>query len=71
MIVAEIIVVLAGVFLSMYVAYWLLLLVAHFLLPETKPRGEYEPRTRFAVIVPAHNEEALLPALLLTAAANF
>ncbi|MGH8546721.1 MAG: glycosyltransferase family 2 protein, partial [Gammaproteobacteria bacterium] len=52
-----------GVYLSLYVAYWLLLLLTHFLsvTPIARP---YRATTKFLIIVPAHNEELLLPRLL-------
>lgn len=52
-----------GVYLSLYVAYWLLLLLTHFLsvTPIARP---YRAATKFLIIVPAHNEELLLPRLL-------
>jgi cellulose synthase/poly-beta-1,6-N-acetylglucosamine synthase-like glycosyltransferase len=55
--------VLVGSCLSLYVAYWCLLLVTHFLSPARAATGG--PRTRtFAIVIPAHNEELLLPRLL-------
>ncbi len=53
----------AGAFLTCYAAYWLLLLATHFLAPG-RPATLGDGRTRFAVLIPAHNEELLLPRLL-------
>lgn len=52
-------------YLSIYVFYSLLMLLAHFY--QSKPSQlNRKPTTRFAVIIPAHNEELLLPSLLET-----
>ncbi len=55
--------VLAGIYLSCYVAYWCMLLVVHFLCP-VRSAAAGARDTRFAVVIPAHNEELLLPRLL-------
>jgi len=56
----------AGAYLSGYVAYWAILLVNHFLSPAPLPKvGAL--RTQFAIVVPAHNEELLLARLLASA----
>lgn len=57
------ILVLAGIYLSCYVGYWCILLVTHFTSPAFSPAAGAQ-RTRFAVVIPAHNEELLLPRLL-------
>jgi len=54
---------LAGLYLSCYVAYWLLVLVTHFFLSKRSPRTAAS-KTRFAIMIPAYNEELLLPRLL-------
>lgn len=52
-----------GIYLSCYVAYWLLLLFVHFFFPmRSSTAGALA--TRFAIVIPAHNEELLLPRLL-------
>lgn len=54
---------LAGSYLSIYMAYWCILLAVHFILPmRSSTAGTRD--TRFAVVIPAHNEELLLPRLL-------
>jgi cellulose synthase/poly-beta-1,6-N-acetylglucosamine synthase-like glycosyltransferase len=53
----------AGIYMSAYVVYWLVLLATHFLLP-ARPAPTGTASTRFAIVVPAHNEELLLPLLL-------
>lgn len=53
----------AGIYLSCYVAYWCILLTVHFLFPARPPAAGAQ-NTRFAVVIPAHNEELLLPRLL-------
>lgn len=63
MIVISCVLVLAGLYLSTYVTYWLLLLFAHFFL-DVRPAALGALKTRFAIVVPAHNEELLLPRLL-------
>jgi cellulose synthase/poly-beta-1,6-N-acetylglucosamine synthase-like glycosyltransferase len=55
--------VLAGIYLSCYVAYWCMLLVTHFFFSvRSSIPGVQE--TRFAIVIPAHNEELFLPRLL-------
>jgi 1,2-diacylglycerol 3-beta-glucosyltransferase len=65
----SIILILAGLYLSCHVAHWAILLVNHFLssMPSPTP-GPL--RTRFAIVVPAHNEELLLARLLESARAQ-
>jgi 1,2-diacylglycerol 3-beta-glucosyltransferase len=55
---------LAGVYLSCYVAYWCILLVTHLLSPTRSPSMAGAGMTKFAIVIPAHNEELLLPRLL-------
>jgi 1,2-diacylglycerol 3-beta-glucosyltransferase len=55
--------VLVGIYLSGYAAYWSILLVVHFCF-RTKPHRKHPNGARFAVLVPAHDEELLLPRLL-------
>src|SRR5882762_5953063 len=60
------ILVLSGIYLSCYVAYWCILLVVHFCFSvRSSPVGEQ--LTRFAIVIPAHNEELFLPRLLASA----
>jgi len=54
---------LAGTYLSIYVAYWCVLLATRWLAP-LPPAPAGTRKTRFAVLIPAHNEELLLPRLL-------
>ena len=63
MIVISSVLVLLGIYLSCYVAYWLILLVTHFLSP-VRPSTAGSLLTRFAIVIPAHNEELFLPRLL-------
>lgn len=58
--------VLFGIYLSCYVIYWYILLGTHFFLSKQKAKiGSME--TKFAIVIPAHNEELLLPRLLASA----
>lgn len=66
MIIVSGIVVFIGIYLSIYIAYSLFMLFAHFFLPE-KSRCSHQPITNLAVIIPAYNEELLLPRLLESA----
>jgi 1,2-diacylglycerol 3-beta-glucosyltransferase len=50
--------------LALIVDYLLLLTAAAFLAKRKTPPREVEPTTRFVIMVPAHNEERLLPQLL-------
>lgn len=63
MIVASGVLVLAGIYLSCYVAYCLLLLVTHFAL-SARSLASGALSTRFAIVIPAHNEELFLGRLL-------
>ncbi len=63
MIVISSVLVLAGIYLSFYMAYWLILLVTHF-FSSVRPSAAGALLTRFAIVIPAHNEELLLPRLL-------
>jgi len=54
---------LAGIYLSCYVAYWYMLLATHLLFP-TRSSAAGARLTKFAIVIPAHNEELLLPRLL-------
>lgn len=65
----SIILILAGIYLSCYLAYWAILLVNHFLSSAPSP-APGRLRTRFAIVVPAHNEELLLARLLQSARAQ-
>ena len=63
MIVLSGVLVLFGIYLSCYVAYWLLLLVTHF-SSSARPLVAGASLTRFAILIPAHNEALFLPRLL-------
>lgn len=63
MIITSKVLVIIGIYLSMYLAYCFLLLIIHFFLPK-KITSSNKPISRFAVIIPAHNEELLLLKLL-------
>lgn len=65
----SIILIVAGIYLSCHVAYWAILLTNHFLSPAPSPTPG-PLRTRFAIVVPAHNEELLLARLLESARAQ-
>lgn len=55
---------LTGGFLTVIIGYLLLLTVAAWWTTKQTPRRATGPTHRFALLVPAHNEEKLLPALL-------
>ncbi len=57
--------ILAGIYLSCYVAYWLILLCTHF-FSSVRPSAAGALLTRFAIVVPAHNEELFLQRLLVS-----
>lgn len=59
----EPILMIVGTYLSIYIVYILILLTAHFVIKE-KERPSPPPKIRFAIIIPAHNEELLLSRLL-------
>jgi 1,2-diacylglycerol 3-beta-glucosyltransferase len=46
------------------VGYLLMLTLAAFLAPRRTPPGSAAPRHRFLLLIPAHNEERLLPSLM-------
>ncbi len=53
----------SGVYLSLYVGYYLFLFLVNFVIRDkTNPSVPF--KTRIGVIIPAHNEEMLLPRLL-------
>jgi len=52
-----------GAYLSIYVIYTLVLILSNYIL-RGKDNVNREPRTHFAVMIPAHNEELLLERLL-------
>lgn len=58
-----------GCYLSFYVIYTLGIVLIHFFL-KGKDQPLCEPRTRFAVIIPAHNEELLVERLLRSLASQ-
>lgn len=55
---------LVGSLLAMMVGHLLLLTAAAWAAPKETPVPPHKPRHRFAILVPAHNEEKLLPKLL-------
>jgi len=63
MIVISSVLVLSGIYLSCYVACWLIVLVTHF-FSSIRPSATGASLTRFAIVIPAHNEELFLPRLL-------
>ena len=63
MIVISSVLVLSGIYLSCYVACWLIVLVTHF-SSSVRPSATGALLTRFAIVIPAHNEELFLPRLL-------
>jgi len=65
MIIFASVLVLFGAYLSCYVAYWGLLLAVHF-LSSARSSSAGAQLTRFAIVIPAHNEELFLPRLLLS-----
>jgi len=54
-----------ALYLSSYVLYNAILFFAHFVLRDPKP-SFHAPSTRFAIIIPAHNEELLLERNLIS-----
>ena len=52
-----------GAYLTLHVVYLAVVIAARFLILG-RPPGGVHPRTRFRVLIPAHNEELLLPRLL-------
>src|SRR5258708_5185433 len=62
----EILLVMCGVWAAFQVAYLLLLACAALLAPRATPGIEAAPRSRFLLLIPAHNEERLLPSLFLS-----
>ena len=54
----------AGILLTIPVLYLLLLTVAAIVAPQNGPQENRHPVHRFVLLVPAHNEERLLPQLL-------
>ncbi len=54
-----------GIYLSVYVIYTLFLILTNYFVREKKCL-HYEPKTYFAVIIPAHNEQLLLEKLLIS-----
>ena len=60
-----IIIVIVGIYISLHVLYNLSLILVHFLISRDSSL-EFSPATKFIVLVPAHNEELLISALLLS-----
>jgi len=54
-----------AIYLSSYVLYNAILFFAHFVLRDPK-LSFHAPSTRFAIIIPAHNEELLLERILIS-----
>lgn len=63
MIVFVFIIIVTGIYLNLYVFYNLILLAAFFFIKEKKFPA-IEPKTKFGIIIPAHNEEIFLGRLL-------
>lgn len=63
MIILSYIFVIIGIYLSLYVFNFVLLIFAYYFLSKQSPCS-YKPLTKFALIIPAHNEELLLPRIL-------
>jgi cellulose synthase/poly-beta-1,6-N-acetylglucosamine synthase-like glycosyltransferase len=63
MLVVSAVLLIVGIYLSGYVSYWIVLLVTHLLSPGRR-LAPGPLSTRFAVVVPAHNEELLVGRLL-------
>lgn len=61
--VLQILLIAAGAYLSCHVLYSLFLIASNALIKERTLPGR-APATRFAILLPAHNEELLLPRLL-------
>jgi cellulose synthase/poly-beta-1,6-N-acetylglucosamine synthase-like glycosyltransferase len=66
MIILSGVLVLAGIYLSCYVSYWIIVLLTHLFSP-VRPVLQGPLSTRFAIVVPAHNEELLVGRLLESA----
>lgn len=63
MIIVVITIIFISIYLSLYIAYYLLMFFIHFIIPVHSLRSK-EKTTHFLVIIPAHDEELLLPRLL-------
>ena len=63
MLIIQYILVIAGLYLSLYVGYCVFLTIMNFIIKD-KVKLEAQAKTKFAVIIPAHNEEIFLPRLL-------
>jgi len=63
MLIIQIVILLAGLYISFYVLYNLLLIFIHFFIPK-RADGKYTPVTTFKVLIPAHNEELLIGRIL-------
>lgn len=63
MVILQAILAVSGIYLSLHMIYYMILVLANFLIKEEE-LPSLPPRTRFAVLIPAHNEEVLLPRLL-------
>jgi cellulose synthase/poly-beta-1,6-N-acetylglucosamine synthase-like glycosyltransferase len=57
------IIVFIGIYLSLYIFYNLILLSSFFFIKEKKYPA-VEPKTKFGIIIPAHNEEIFIGRLL-------
>jgi cellulose synthase/poly-beta-1,6-N-acetylglucosamine synthase-like glycosyltransferase len=65
MVILEYGVAIVGIYVSLYVAYCILISVANFVIKNNIITSA-SPQTRFGVVIPAHNEEDLLPRLLIS-----
>lgn len=63
MIFFEYLIIIIGIYLSVYVLYNIMLLLVHFFIKEDDSPMP-KPKTRFGIVIPAHNEELLLARLL-------
>ena len=63
MLIIQIVILFAGLYISFYVLYNLSLIFIHFFIPK-RADGKYTPVTTFKVLIPAHNEELLIGRIL-------
>lgn len=59
------IIIVVAIYLTLYVSYNSILLLVHFFIKERDDPSS-PPRTKFGIIIPAHDEEILLPRLLIS-----
>lgn len=63
MLIIQYILVAVGLYVSLYVGYCVFLTTINFIIKD-KVKPETQAKTKFVVIIPAHNEEVFLPRLL-------